>query len=84
MIYISDTSWCMNIVYIGMYLVYLSLAYKERLILTFCFFLGISKLLAILYLKAFIIVIYGKFNSSYPSSFLAFFHVVRKLYKSNL
>ena len=31
MIYISDTSRYMNIVYIGMYLVYLALACKERL-----------------------------------------------------
>ena len=38
MLYISDTPRYMNIVYIGLYLVYLVLAYKERLILTVGFF----------------------------------------------
>ena len=38
MLYISDTSKYMNIVYIGMCLAYLVLAYKERLISTVCFF----------------------------------------------
>ena len=38
MLYISDTSRYTNIAYIGMYLVYLVLAFKERLISTNCFF----------------------------------------------
>ena len=37
MLYISDMSVYTNIVNIGMYLVYLVLAYKERLISTVCF-----------------------------------------------
>ena len=78
MLYISDTSRYMNIVYIGMYLVYLVLAYKERLMSTVCFILAIS-----IYLRAFIIVIYGKFNSSH-SLFFSFFHVVSELCKSHL
>ena len=56
----------MNIVFIGTCLVYLVLAYEEWLILTICFSLAISELLAIPYLRAFSIVIYQKFNSSYP------------------
>ena len=73
----------MNIVYVGKCLVYLVLAYEEWLILTICFFLAISELLAISYLIAFSIVIYEKFNSSYPPFFHPF-HVVSKLYKSDL
>ena len=73
MLYISDTSRYTNIVYIGMHLVYLVLTYKERLISLFASFLAISELLAISNLRAFSFVIYGKFNSRYPLSFLAFF-----------
>ena len=40
-------------------------------------YLAISKLLAISYLRAFIIVIHGMFNSSYPL-FFSFFQVVSK------
>ena len=65
----SDASRYVNMVYIGMYLVYLVLGYKEMLISIVCFFLAIFELLAILYLKAFRNVIYGKFNYSYPLFF---------------
>ena len=51
MSYISDMSRYINIVYIRMHLVYLVLAYAERLVSTvWFFFLAISELLAILYL----------------------------------
>ena len=74
----------MNTAYIRMYLVWLVLAYKEKLISTICFFfLAISELLAISYLRAFIIVIYEKFNSSY-SLFFSSVHVVSKLGKFHL
>ena len=52
-------SRCTNIAYIGMHLVYVVLAYKERLIST------VSSLLAILYFRAFNVVNFGKCNSSH-------------------
>ena len=74
----------MNIVYIRMYLVYLVLTYKERLISTvFATFLAISEVLAISYLRAFIIVVYQKFSCSY-SLFYSFFHAASKLTKYHL
>ena len=83
MLYTSDTSRYTKIVYTGMYLVYLVPAYKEKLISTVCFFLAISELLAISYLRAFIIAIYGNLNSSYPL-FFTFSHLISKLCKSGI
>ena len=74
-----------NIVYVGMYLVYLVLAYKERIISFVCFFLSyfcwcwaryfrqVRKLRQYSYSRAFGIVIYGKFNSNHTLFFIAFF-----------
>ena len=56
-----------------MYLVYLMLTYKKRIISTVCFFLAISVLLAILYLRAFSIAIFAMFNPSCPLFFFRFF-----------
>ena len=83
-----------NIVYVGMYLVYLVLAYKERIISFVCFFLSyfcwcwaryfrqVRKLREYSYSRAFGIVIYGKFNSNYI--IYSFFYVVSELCKSDL
>ena len=82
---ISGTSRYTNIVYIGMYLAYLVLPYKERLMSTVCFFFSyfcwcclryfwhVRNLRHYSHLRAFSIIISGKFNSRYPSFFLAFF-----------
>ena len=82
-LYISETSRYANIVFIGMYLVYLVPAYKKCQFQLFAPFPAISELLAISYLGAFIIACYGNFNSSY-SLFFSFFHVASKLCKSHL
>ena len=96
MLCISDTSTCTKTVYMGLYLAYLVLAYKERLISTVCFFFSyfcwcclryfwhVRNLRHYSHLRAFSIIISGKFNSRYPSFFFSFFHVVSKLCKSDL
>ena len=74
MLYISDTSRYTNIVYIGIYLVDLVMAYKERLFSTVCFFFTYFWAFSyFIYIRAFSIVIYGKLISSYPLFVLAFF-----------
>ena len=69
----------MNIFYTGMYLEYLVPACKGRLIAI----ATLSELLAISYLRAFIIVIYGKFNSS-CSLFYGFFMWQLKVNRASL
>ena len=72
MSYISDMSRYINIVYIRMHLVYLVLAYAERLVSTvWFFFLAISELLAILYLWSFLKVL-TFLESSVPALYYVF------------